>query len=157
MTTALAVLVPAVFIAAIASRPPILEMDQLPVSRTMTGRAFPERLAEETGVRIDEATVTLRLLGTAAEPTRYAVEFDPDAGQAVNSADVLVYWTDSAGGDATVPDGAWLLGTLAGPQTRVFELPEQARPGSGRLIFYSLAQQRLIQQGWSLPTRSDTS
>ena len=56
--------------------------------------------------------------------------------------DVLVYWTARLG-ERGVPDGAHLLGALAGTQRRRFALPEAAADG-GHLLLYSLGHQQRV-------------
>ena len=72
----------------------------------------------------------------------------PRDGAAVVGADVLVYWF-RGGTVSAVPDDARLLGTLAGPQSRAFALPDDV--SGGTLLFYSLAEQRLFDSRWTLP------
>lgn len=150
MTTALAVIVPVVLITALATRPSMPAMDALPAIGDSPREAYPRTVAEPSELRIDDTRVRLTLLGGRDDGRGYAVAFEAVAGRALNAADVLVYW--SAGGAAAwPPDDAVLLGTLAGAQRRVFELPAVARPGLGGLVFYSLAQQRRLEPGWDLP------
>ena len=120
----------------------------------MTGDSYPRTVADGDELRIDDAPVRLTLLGSGTEPARYAVSFEPAAGQPVNAADVLVYWS-AEGVSSWPPEEAFFLGTLAGAQARVFALPDGAGPGRGGLVFYSLAQQRRIEPGWSLPNEGD--
>ncbi len=148
MTTALAVIVPVVLIAALATRPSMPSMDALPWDTT--GERYTRAVAEPQELRIDDTPVRLTLLSRDADRS-YAVAFEPYAGQAIAAADVLVYWA-AEGADSWPPDDAFLLGALAGAQDRVFELPEAAGPGRGGLVFYSLAQQRRLEPGWALPS-----
>jgi hypothetical protein len=53
--------------------------------------------------------------------------------------DLLVYWSADGAGDA-LPEGAQLLGRLAGVEARRFALPAP----SGRLHLYSLGHARLV-------------
>lgn len=155
--TVLAIVLPVVFVAGLVMRPPIQRMDSLPVVEAES-LDFPVLVANGNGVSIDGAILDLGLYRASNDAGRYAVEVDPQAGQAVKAADVLVYWSKSTDTSASIPPrDAYLLGTLAGPQTRLFALPPAAKPGTGRLVFYSLAQKRLFSDDWPLPAVDDRS
>jgi hypothetical protein len=68
----------------------------------------------------------------------------------LKAPDVLVYWArlPARRGDnlqvERVPEGATLVGSLAGTQPRRYVLPAAASEHNGRLILYSLAHQRVI-------------
>ncbi len=151
LMTLLAIGVPVALIAALLARPTMPVMERLPdLGGSSTDHGDTRVIAAEN-VSIDAALMRFELLLTSSAPLRYAVGISPQAGEAVRAADVLVYWTDAPPADA-VPAGAQLLGTLGGTQSRRFALPAAARPGNGRLVFYSLGQQRLIEESWALPT-----
>jgi hypothetical protein len=150
-TTVLAVVVPVGLALALAARPSQPTMERLPVSDGNVD-AFTVALGQPEQVAVEGATLGMTLLTTSPKPAAYAVRIQPDSGRGVRGPDVLVYWSaDSAGDDARLPDGAFLLGTLAGGQTRTLPLPASAGPGVGRVLFYSLAHQRLYDRAWTLP------
>ncbi len=150
MTTVLAIVAAVVFVAGIASRPALPVMDSLPIVTGDAASGFSIQIAEEQNVRIQNADMRVALYRSAAEPERYAVELQPAEGQAVRAADVLVYWGEGSVA-AGVSRGSYLIGTLAGAEKRRFVLPPEAGPGNGRLQFFSLAEQRLFDESWSLP------
>lgn len=137
MTTLLAVVAPAVFIAALVARPPE------PVEARLPGiDPSPElALVGERNARIGELDIRIRRYRTNGAPQRALIEIDPV--NAPRDADVLVYWHGAAEPVTTLPAGARLLGSLAGDAPRRLMLPAGAERG-GALLFYALAAQRLL-------------
>jgi hypothetical protein len=64
--------------------------------------------------------------------------------------DVLVYWAER-GTPERLPDGAHLLGRLAGAAPRHFDVPAAAAAEPGRLYLYSLGHARLVDSA-ALPS-----
>ncbi len=153
LTTSLAIVVPAALAAAILARPTMPVMEQLPDLGGLPAYDEDMTVLADEYVRIDTATMRFALLAAASAPERYAVEIRPQDSDVIRGADVLVYWWKMPARESeTVPVNAHLLGRLAGTQTRRYALPAAARPGAGRLVFYSLGQRRLIEGEWPLPT-----
>lgn len=64
--------------------------------------------------------------------------------------DVLVYWAP-IGTPERLPEGAFLLGRLAGASSRRFALPAEAASGGGRLWLYSLGHHELLDSASLAP------
>ena len=131
---ALAVVLPLGYAAALAGRVPV-----------------PLDPAEALGPPDLPGSAVLELSGGwEGLPVRGRVFARPDAGpwlelqplEDLRQPDLLVYWSALPGGDG-LPEGAYLLGALAGTQRRRFALPEAAA-GGGHLLLYSLGHQRRV-------------
>ncbi len=142
MVTVLAVTLPVLFVAGLLARKPPVEMEALPEALQPFSETYPTLLAETPDLWGELAIIT-RLHANGAPASRLAVELHPEAD--LKTPDVLVYWhTDTPPAEGVVPDGAYLLGTLAGTRTRRFSLPDTALHTDGHLILYSLAHQQTI-------------
>ena len=144
MAVALAIVAPAVFALALLTRPPQPLQASLPSLGGNNPAADAVLVADDT-FSLDGTPMTARLVRDSGGTH---VLLAPQDGAAVVGADVLVYWFQG-GNVSAVPDDARLLGTLAGPQSRAFALPDDV--SGGALLFYSLAEQRLFDSRWSLP------
>lgn len=144
MTGVCATLAVGVFVAALAARTSMPSVETLPAAGNM--RAPAAVLVAEASFTLEDTNLALRLYQDAGQRT---VQLEPQAGQAVRGADVLVYWHATGGDGQRLPDDAYLLGTMAGAQAREFSLP--ARTNEGVLLFYSLATQTLYAQRLALP------
>jgi hypothetical protein len=154
---ALAVVLPAVYVAALAARPAPPRLDPLPPALVS---GVPEGAAE-LGVRDNlwrGAVLRTRLL--ALPGGGLAVELAASAVPAVPTP--LVYWSSgaeaaSAGetaerpGEAPglcahegLPAEATLLGPLGFGGPTVLPLPEAARTGAGRLLLWSFGHGRVV-------------
>lgn len=83
--------------------------------------------------------------GAGGEPV---LELRPRAD--LQQPDLLLYWLPREsleGAPAGVPEGALLLGALAGARVRRFVLPERALVEQGALLLYTLAHQRRLAMG----------
>ena len=151
MTTALAVIVPLLFIAGLAVRPPTPLNDELPALYP-TAADFPVLVAS-AGAHSGYAESGWELRRSDTDPNRQAIALAPWAGSVSRGADALLYWSRDNPDDGTWPAGeTYLLGTLAGPQKRWFELPAAAAGGDGYLVVYSMTTDEVL--GPSLPVES---
>lgn len=144
LITLVAVFVPIVFTAALVTRPPLVAMESLPAHSN-------DSIANMTHIKsrdiaLDSTTVTAQILQDAGG--ELVVRLIPAEGESVGGADVLVYWHSTIAESDVVPPEAYLVGTLAGSQTRVFALP--SNKATGQLMFYSLAQKRMYDDSWTL-------
>ncbi|MEM1096610.1 MAG: hypothetical protein AAGJ10_18570 [Bacteroidota bacterium] len=139
MVSTLAVVLPVLFVASLLVRQHPAVMDTLPVP---VSAEAPSLLRSETTATFGALSVSLRVYEDARPATRLAVALRPDASP--SAPDVLAYWSETPPSAATLPDAAILLGTLAGPQSRTFMLPEAALRTEGYLILYSLGHQALL-------------
>ena len=142
MVTVLAVTLPILFVAGLLARQPQARVETIPEAVASISETYPRLLAEEPNLWGELAIIT-RLHANGAPASRLAVELHPEAY--LKTPDVLVYWhTDTPAAEGVVPDGAYLLGTLAGTRARRFALPDTALHTDGHLILYSLAHQQTI-------------
>ena len=142
MVTVLAVALPVLFVAGLLARKPLVGMDATPEALQPFSETYP-MLLTETPDLWGEFAIQTRLHADTAPASRLAVELHPEAY--LKAPDVLVYWNvDTPLAEGAIPDGAYLLGTLAGTQARHFALPDTALHTDGHLILYSLAHQQTI-------------
>ena len=140
----------AVFLALIGRESPPPVRGTLPGLTQPSLAGFNRLLRRETGIRLGEALVEIRLY-TAADPDRLAVVITTLPNQAFRVPDLLVYWTDSASSPTRpAPEESNLLGSLAENRPAAFVLPEAAASRGGRLLFYSLAHEELLDFEWTL-------
>lgn len=134
-TIALAVLMPPALALALAVRGGSHPSDSLPralvaVAATGAPRWSRDDLWTVTPIR------TRRFAGATSEAGS-VVELTPLRDPML--PDLLVYWS-AAGASDRLPEGAQLLGRLAGTEARHFALPA----AGGRLHLYSLGHARLV-------------
>ena len=141
MVTVLAVTLPVLFVAGLLVRKPPAEMEAIPEALQPSSATYSTLLSETPDLWGELAIVT-RLHADGDPASRLAVELHPEAY--IKTPDVLVYWHTEATAEDVVPDGAYLLGALAGAQARRFALPDTALATDGHLILYSLAHQQTI-------------
>lgn len=138
----LAVLLPLAFALGLSSRKAPPRMQETPTPLRESSAILPQVLFETEDLWPDFKIFT-RLLADALPPTRLAVELQPQKN--LSAPDILVYWTQQNSGEEAAPlTEAYLLGTLAGKQTRNWFLPEAALQSEGKLILYSLAHQTVL-------------
>lgn len=150
MTTAIAIILPVVFVAGLAVRKPIPATENAP-SALMAPPAvsFSHLLFEKSDLWAD-LKITTRVYADQQPAERLAVELHPQ--DYLKIPDLLVYWHPQPSIQTDkLPDDAYLLGALAGTQKRRFILPEPAMTQDGSLILYSLAHQKIIA-ATTLPT-----
>ena len=158
--TLLALAVPLVLVAGITARPPLPLMENLPALDRGDGDGFETRFAEAVivDVVIGAATIRASLYVSDDQPSRYAVQVAPANDRAVAAGDVLLYWARETSNSVgtSVPPNAYFLGALAGLEVRRFDLPAAAMSDKGRLLFFSLAEQRLLAESDVLSIRVDS-
>ncbi len=135
--SALAVLVPALYVLALAARPDPPVVDALPPA---LADPTPGEVLSDYGALFTGQAIAARLRGDGA--ARW-VELEPR--EPVARPEVLVYWAPgSEGGYDRLGDGAVLLGALAGARPRAYPLPDAALGRDGRLVLYSLGHQEVV-------------
>ena len=142
MVTVLAVTLPILFVAGLLARQPQARVETIPEAVASSSETHPRLLAEEPNLWGELAIIT-RLHADAAPASGLAVELHPEAY--LKAPDVLVYWhVGTMPAENIIPDGAYLLGALAGTQAWRFALPDTALHADGHLILYSLGHQQTI-------------
>ena len=142
MVTVLAVTLPILFVAGLLARKPPAEMEALPEAIPFFSETYP-RLLDEAPNLWGELAILTRLHADATPASHLAVELHPEAY--LKAPDVLVYWHVGAlSAEDIIPDGAYLLGGLAGTRAQHFALPDTALHTDGHLILYSLGHQQMI-------------
>ena len=136
---ALGIVLPVAFIAGIAARQPLPEVNSLPKEISPATAAF----ASEVWSRADlfpKSPVRIRLLREEVAAGKYAVALS--AANDFVKPDLLVYWSDGKSGNPDIlPANAILLGAFTTPQLR---LPPDAEKTDGRLVLYSLADNEIV-------------
>ena len=141
MVIVLGVFLPVAFAVGIAARKPVPGMTSLPKELV----ASPQTFAVTEWERADLFTKTpirVRLVRESAGTGRFAVEFS--AAKNFVKPDLIVYWV--AGGPNltdTLPDNARLLGAFN--SSVALPLSPDAGAGSGVLVLYSLADQKIVE------------
>ncbi|MGH7595223.1 MAG: hypothetical protein ACREOI_02675 [bacterium] len=143
MMAAITVILPVVFVAGLAVRKPIPATENIPAASTSpSSMAFTHLLFEKTDLW-PELKITTRVYADQQPAERLAVELHPQ--DYLKIPDLLVYWHPQPSIQTDkLPDGAYLLGALAGTQKLRCILPEPAMTQDGSLILYSLAHQKII-------------
>lgn len=141
MLTALAVIIPTLYVAALAARRPAARMDALPIRLNAHPGAVESRREQ---LPLQTATnIQLVLLTTAGQ--RW---IELRVGEPLSHPDVLVYWSAlGATTSETIPEEAVLLGVLSDLRDSSFEIPHDDR---GELLLYSLPHEQIIARA-SLP------
>lgn len=138
--TALAVVLPVVFLSGLFVRKPFPTSAPLPLLR-------PGRAEEAQVLTLDDdhlwagLSINTRLLSAEGDPTRVVVELK--ASRDLGLPDALVYWSEVQPAADRLPERAVLLGALNGTRPARFTLP-QAAVTQRHLILYSLARQQVI-------------
>ena len=133
----LAILVPALYLAAIQARPPAT------MSEPFDPELAPAGLdSDAEGASTQEwSALPIRSRLLAAGGDRW---IEVAATDELPHPDVLVYWSAvEPASDAPLTD-ARLLGALAGDQRRSYLLPREAGAGVGHLILYCLGHGELL-------------
>jgi hypothetical protein len=125
-------LLPAVLIGGLLSR------HQWPAAVPLKETSQGELLIPETSGTAGDLRFEARLLTVPSDPNARAVEIISKASAL--SPDVLVYWSASRPG-SNLPASATLLGPYHPQQKN--RLPGEAN-GTGFVVLYSLAQQRIL-------------
>lgn len=137
----IAVLLPIVFMAGIAARKTIPDME-IPAAIAQPQPDFPRLVFEKDGFW-PALEVTVRVFADSIPPANLAVELQPQ--NYIKMPDILIYWSASQPASSEqLPETAYLVGTLSGLGKRRFLLPSSAIESDGTLILYSLARQEMI-------------
>jgi hypothetical protein len=140
MVVVLALVVPPLFALGILGRPQEARM-----------AAMPEGLAPEA---VDPGAVISRhTKGAMPEFTARATLFARGDGVAVTvettphpvRPELLVYWSADAVSGASLPETAYLLGSLGSGGPTAFDLPVEAAGRDGHLVLYALAQSEVVE------------
>lgn len=141
MVIVLGVFLPVAFAVGIAARKPVPGMTSLPKELV----ASPQKFTVTEWERADLFTKTpilVRLLRESAGAGRFAVEFS--SAKDFVRPDLIVYWVaGSPNVTDTLPDNARLLGVFN--SSVALSLPTDTASGSGVLVFYSLADQEVVE------------
>ena len=133
MAVAMALIIPAVYAAALlARRAPAREAAVPFATRPTSGRTVIAAQGVVSGVRLS-ATVDPSggLTLTAATPLR--------------QPDLLLYWTGSeTGASDSLPQDAILLGQVSGERSEGFRLPAARNNRAGHLLFFSLGHAQTV-------------
>jgi len=143
MVLALALLVPALYLLALRSRPAVELMQEMPPAVTVA--AIPATAKAGAWSDLDEARLVRARLTTGDKARWIEIELQAP----LQRPDVLIYWTsDNGDNSGTLPTDSWLLGTLTDSARQHFLLPVAIpRSGGGQLILYSLGHQEVVASG----------
>lgn len=144
--TALAVVLPLLFIAGLKVRRTFPNAAKLPEQEVTSDRSERFLPWEEVGLLVrfqkDERGKSQALLDVI--PSR---DFD--------EPDLLVFWDEQDGNDGKIHERAVLLGSLKGRQLRRMKVPFTVPPESGHIVLYSLAHAKVIGAGrWRIEGRT---
>jgi len=137
----LALTVPALFVAGLLARrpmpatalPPALSVPELDPSQVLISQL------KSTGDGLALSITTLKP-EPGSDRLRLSVRLIADP----KLPELLVYWHAGSAPATAIEDESYLLGTLIGTAPASFQLPEQASTEPGSLIFFSLAQQVVV-------------
>jgi hypothetical protein len=136
---ALGILLPVAFAVGIAARKPVPPANELPDALTSAPQSF-ENLEWGRADLFAKSPVQVRLLRGNNDAGRFAVAFS--AANDFVKPDLLVYWVaGNSGITNTLPDNAILLGAFT---SQPLPLPDDAAKSGGRLLFYSLADNKIV-------------
>lgn len=140
-TTVLSIILPVVFLFAVALRKPVPIWVPRPT--------FNNPIWEKNDLWAKPLIKTrLFSYNPTNQPSRFAVQLIPE--QPIIRPDVLAYWTPTmVGSIEQVPDSAVLLGSITGEP--VMPLPSSSGNTLGSLILYSLADHEVIVVSSPLP------
>lgn len=136
----LAVVVPVLYVVALAARPDHPAAPPLPaeLDRPMPGQVE----SEEADLFEHPITTRIRTGRDAVADAAWWVELSPR--EPLAKPEVLVYWSAAPSGGGQLPADAYLLGALAGTRARAYALPVEALGRPGRLWLYSLGHQEVV-------------
>ncbi len=139
--TALAFLVPLLFVCGLIIRRPIPVSDHLPIIQTDPASGQASVLFEDETLW-EGLPVTTRVV--AMERNRSNMFLELQATRSLAEPDALVYWSESQPGPERLPGNAILLGKLSNMQVERWSLPERASAVTGYLTLYSLAHRKIV-------------
>ncbi|MEM7350286.1 MAG: hypothetical protein AAF657_05740 [Acidobacteriota bacterium] len=137
MTMLLAVVLPVLYIVALAGRQAEPIMAAVPSVLAVGTVAGGEATAE--GLAIEGLPVTARVVLSGSSWTLELTPSEPLA-----RPEVLVYWSDTAGPAERLPDGAYLLGAFGGVRAQAYAVSEAVMGRPGSLVLYSLGHQEVL-------------
>jgi hypothetical protein len=142
--SALAVVLPTLFVSALLSRDPLPVEDAIPTALDLResppaveGLAWTRTgaLWDALGIEVAAVPGDGRVERVGLRPTR-----DPQLPKA------LVYWAPGTEPRGALPEDAVLVGSLAGGRPVLLALPGEAAAVAGRLVVYSLGHQRVMAE-----------
>jgi hypothetical protein len=136
-----AVIVPPLFVAALASRDLPRPMDRVPAA-LLPDVGAPGAWAIEAPDLWPGLGIDIRI---GRDPAGDTPVLELTTAEALTAPDVLLYWAPgTVAADGALPPDARLVGHMAGLVVERFRLPEPAAAGGGTLVLYSLARQELV-------------
>jgi hypothetical protein len=139
MMIALAVIVPALFVAGLTARQAVPRIVESPVGQQAASYESFEVVGRDERAWGELPIRTIWLRGpSAAAPRAVSLEVDGP----LKRPDLLVYWDDRSSDAGELSDGARLLGRLGGRRHVTWDVP--APSGSGRLVLYSTAWKQVV-------------
>ena len=139
--TALALLVPIVFISGLAIRKSVSLSGRLPEIHADLASGQESILCEDKNLWKGLAIIT-RVV--AIDRNRSNLFLELQGTHNLTEPDVLVYWSESQPLQEHPAENAILLGKLSGMQVERLPLPERASAIRGYLTIYSLAHRKLV-------------
>ena len=141
LTASLALVVPVLYVVALAARPgePVVEELPAPLAEAAGGQ-----VEQDLGELFGDPAVAGR---SRSDGYDWWLELTP--AEPIAQPEVLVYWSRSEV-EGGLPEEAYLLGGLAGDRTRTWRLPHEILGLSGTLVLYSLGHQEVVASA-SLP------
>ncbi|MCI0389900.1 MAG: hypothetical protein MOB07_14215 [Acidobacteria bacterium] len=141
VVTALAFLVPIVFVSGLMIRRPIPVSDRLPIIQTDPASGQASVLFEDETLWKGLA-ITTRVVVKGSDGSNLFLELQ--ATRHLAEPDALVYWSESQPISERLPENAILLGKLNDMQVERWSLPERASAVTGYLTLYSLAHRKIV-------------
>jgi hypothetical protein len=139
--TALAFLVPIVFVSGLAIRKPITYPNRLPITNAYLAPGQASVLYEDENLWKGLA-ITTRVVAIDRNRSIWFLELQGPLNLA--EPDELVYWSESQPLPDRLQGNAIFLGKLNGMQVERLALPERASAARGYLTIYSLAHMKII-------------
>ena len=136
MTATFAVVVPVLYVVALAARPDEPVVARLPAA---LAEAAAGEAIDDFGELLADPAVVVR---SRSDGSSWWIELDPSGP--IARPEVLVYWSRSSATAGRLPEDAYLIGSLAGDRARAFKLPEAALGRAGTLVLYSLGHQETV-------------
>jgi len=141
MVIVLGVFLPVAFAVGIAARKSVPGMTSMPNELVASPQSFAVTEWERADL-FTKTPVQVRLLRERADAAHFAVEFS--AAKDFVKPDLIVYWVaNSPNLTDTLPDNARLLGAFN--SSLALPLSPDSGPGSGLLVLYSLADQKIVE------------
>jgi len=154
----LLIVIPLVYVAGLAARRAPLTMERIPDRLTGTFEVSAQPLIEST-FAIGETEFGARLFSREGSSSPAVVELERRGTTPLVHPDVLVYWTPTTSGrEQSMLADAYFMGILTEGQSQQYALPEESTQRDGRLLFYSLGHEQMLDGEWRVPyPQDDTS